>query len=144
MLQEFKRRHVFLAREGHSPVFRDEPEIVRMGGKEIQNAAANLFRAPGGFDRREEIQAGAAAQQREKVFLIGKTFIESRRGCATGAGNGAHGEGVLAALAQQPVRGVEDAAFQTSISLARHATTLPLTIALHYILYIVKDTMYKE
>jgi len=50
---------------------------------------------------------------------------------------------MFAAPAPQAVCGIEDAAFQTCIGLTRHAATLPLFIALNYILYIVKDTMYK-
>jgi hypothetical protein len=50
---------------------------------------------------------------------------------------------MFAACAPQAVGGIEDTAFQMSISLARHAATLPLFVAQDYILYIVKDTMYK-
>ena len=80
----------------------------------------------------------------KKVVFVGKALVESRRCSARGAGDGAHGEGMFAALAPHAIRGIQDAAFQTNISLARHATALPLTLALNYILYSVKDTVYKE
>jgi hypothetical protein len=51
---------------------------------------------------------------------------------------------MFAALAPHAIGGIQDAAFQTSVSLARHASALPLTLALNYILYSVKDTVYKE
>jgi hypothetical protein len=51
---------------------------------------------------------------------------------------------MFAAFAPHAVCGIEDATFQTCIGLARHAATLPLIIGRNYILYIVKDTMYKE
>ena len=40
--QEFKRRHVFFAGEGDGPIFGDEAEVIGMGRKEVENAAANL------------------------------------------------------------------------------------------------------
>src|SRR5207249_3349538 len=95
-------------------------------------------------DRQIDCLDSASGIQKKACVPIGKALIESRRSGAAGAGNGAHGEGLLSAFAQNTVRSIEDAAFQTSISLARHSTTLSLTITLHYILYIVKDTMYKE
>ena len=61
--QKFEGRHVLFAREGHSPIFRDEAEIVGMGSKEVEDAAARLRCVPRGFDSREEIQPGAAPQK---------------------------------------------------------------------------------
>jgi hypothetical protein len=41
-LDEFERRHGLLASEGHGPVLGDEAEVVRMGGGEIEGAAAGF------------------------------------------------------------------------------------------------------
>src|SRR5260370_22438640 len=142
--QEFEGRHVFFAGEGEGPIFGDQPEVVGMGRKKVENAAAGLRGSGRRLDGGEEIQPGAAAQERDKIILVGKALIESRGSSAAGAGNGAHGEGLLAAFAPHAVCGIEDAAFQTSISLARHATALPSFVAPDYILYTVKDTLYKE
>ena len=40
--QEFERRDVFPAGEGDSPIFGDQPEVVGVRPKEVENAAANL------------------------------------------------------------------------------------------------------
>src|SRR5713226_8724980 len=110
--------------------------------KEVENAAANLRGRTRGFDGRKKIQASAAAEQGEEVFFVGKTLVE-RRGCsARGAGDGAHGESMFAASAPNVVCGIQDTAFEMCIGLARHTAT-PTLIAADYILYIVKDTMYK-
>ena len=142
--QEFERRQVFFASEGDGPSFSDKAEVVRMVHKEVENAAASLHGSARGLDIREEIHAGAAAEERDKIILVGKALIESRGCGAASAGDGAHGEGIFAAFAPHAVCGIEDATFQTCIGLARHAATLPLNLARDYILYIVKDTMYKE
>jgi hypothetical protein len=49
-LQEFERGHVFFAGKGKAPSFGNEEEIVGVGGKEIENAAASLRRGFRGFD----------------------------------------------------------------------------------------------
>jgi len=141
--QKFERRHFFLVGERDCPIFGDKPVVIGIGQEEVENAAASLRGSARGLDGREEIQASAAAEQGEEIFFVGKTFVE-RRGCgARGAGDGAHGESMFAAPAPNAVGGIQDTAFETCIGLARHAATLPLFIALDYILYIVKDTMYK-
>ena len=141
--QEFKRRHVLFAGEGDGPIFGDQAIVVGMSRKEIENAAANLRGSARGLDGREEIQARAAAQERKKVVLVGEALIESRGSGARGARDGAHGEGLLAVFAPDVVRGIKDAAFETSISFARHAAAIPLSIARDSSLYIVKFTTYK-
>jgi len=143
LLQEFERRHVLLAGEGDSPISGDEAEVVGVGREEVEHAAANLRGIARGLDGRKEIEARAAAEQGEKIVLIGKAFIESWGSGARGAGDGAHREGVFAAFTPQAVGGIENAAFQTSISFARHAAALPPSIEQNYILYNVKITMYK-
>ncbi len=40
--QEFERRDVFPAGEGDSPIFGDQPQVVGMRPKEVENAAASL------------------------------------------------------------------------------------------------------
>jgi hypothetical protein len=50
---------------------------------------------------------------------------------------------MFAAGAPQVVSGSEDAAFQTRVSFARHAAALSVSYERDYILYSVKETMYK-
>src|SRR6266849_6949727 len=142
-LQEFERRHVFFTGEGDSPIFGDEAEVVGTRGEEVQNAAANLGGSACGIDGREKIQAGAAAEEGEKVFFAGEALIESWRSGSRSESDRAHGKSMFAMGAPDSISGVQDAAFQSSISLARHAAALPPFIAPDYILYIVKETMYK-
>src|SRR5258708_38878670 len=58
--QEFKRRHAFFAVEGDAPIFGDEAEVIGMGRKKVENAAAHLRGPARGLDNPEDIQAGAA------------------------------------------------------------------------------------
>jgi hypothetical protein len=141
-LQEFERRHVLLVGESCCPVLGDEAVVVGMGHKEIENAAASLHRGARRLDGGEEIEAGAAAEQGEEVLLAAEALVEGRRGGVRSAGDGAHGERMFAASAPQMVSGGEDAAFQTGISFAGHAA-LSASYEMDYILYSVKETMYK-
>ena len=43
-LQEFERRHVFFAGEGHGPILGDEAVVIGMGHEEVKNAAASSRR----------------------------------------------------------------------------------------------------
>jgi hypothetical protein len=142
-LDEFERRHVLFAGEGHSPIFRDETVIVGMGDEEIKGPAASLQRRARGPDGGEKIEAGAAAQQAEEIALVREALIERGSGGAGGAGHGAHGEGLLATSAPDAVCGIENTAFQKCISFAGHAADLPVLIVRDYILYSVKPTVYK-
>ena len=142
-LQKFERRHVFFAREGERPIFGDEAVVIGMRDEEVQNPTAGLRGRARGFDGREKIQARAAAQQGEKIFFVGKTFVQRRSGGSRGARDGAHSQGMFAAAAPQAISGLQDAAFKTGVGFTRHAVILPLPAALNYILYSVKDTMYK-
>jgi len=140
---EFEGRHVFFTSERNSPIFRDEAVVVGMGNEEIESAAASFQRRARGPDGSEKIKARAAAKQGEEIALVGKAFVERGSGGASGAGDGAHGEGFLTAFAPDMVRRVEDVAFQKSIGFARHVATLPARVTRNYILYSVKPTMYK-
>src|SRR5260370_14532210 len=127
-LQEFKRRHIFRAREGGGPIFRDETEVVGMGSEEVKSALANLSGSARGFNGREKISARAAPQKGHQIAVVRNTLIESRSGGPGGPGNSAHGQGMLSPLAPQAVCGVENAAFQSSVGFARHAPVLSLSL----------------
>jgi hypothetical protein len=142
-LDEFERRHVLFAGEGHSPIFGDEAVIIGMGDEEIEGTAASLQRRGRGPDSGEKIEAGAAAKHGKEIALVGEALVERGSGGASGAGHGTHGEGLLAAFAPNAVRGIEDTAFQKSISFAGHGADLLILIAWDYILYSVKPTVYK-
>jgi hypothetical protein len=142
-LDEFERGHVLFLSEGHGPVLRDEAVIVRMGDEEIEGAAASVQRRARGPDGGEKVEAGAAAKQGEEIPFVREAFVERRGSGASGAGDSTHRECFFAALAPDAIRGVEDAAFQKSISSTRHAATLLVSAALNYILYSVKPTVYK-
>src|SRR6266481_8700470 len=68
--QKLEGRHVFSAREGDGPILGDKAEVVGMGREEVQDAAANLRGSARTLDSREKIQASAAAEQREEIFLV--------------------------------------------------------------------------
>jgi hypothetical protein len=119
-LDEFERRHGLLAREGESPVFGDETQVVGMGGEEIEGAAASLDRGARGLNGGKKMTAGAAAEEHEEFTFVGEALVESGRSGARGASDGAHGESVLAAFAPKTISGVENAALQTGISNTRH------------------------
>src|SRR5882724_7635295 len=121
-LQEFERRHVFFAREGDGPIFSDEAVVIGMGDKEVENAAA---------------------QQGKKIFFVGKTFVKRGSRGSRGASYSAHGQCMFPAPAPQAIGGLQDAAFETCVGFTRHAAILPLYMFADYILYSVKDTMYK-
>jgi hypothetical protein len=142
-LDEFERRHVLLASEGDGPIFGDEAVIVGMGHEEIKGPAASLQRRTRGPDGGKKIEAGAAAKHGEEIALVREALVERGSGGASGAGHGAHGEGLLATFAPDPVCGIEDTAFQKCISFAGHTAGLSVLMMRDYILYSVKPTVYK-
>jgi hypothetical protein len=76
---EFERWHVLFASEGDGPVFRDEAVIVRIGGEEIEGAAASFQRRARGSDGGEKIEARATAKQREDVPFVIRRLESSVR-----------------------------------------------------------------
>lgn len=142
-LDEFERGHRLSAGKGDGPVLGDEPEVVGMGGEKIESAAASLDGRTRRLHSGKEIEAGAAAEQGEKIAFVGKALVESRRGGARGEGDGTHGEGVFAALTPDLISGIKDAAFQTGIGNTGHGATFRDRLTQNYILYNVKPTMYK-
>jgi len=125
---EFEGWHVLFASEGDGPVFGDKAVIIGMGGEEIEGPTAGLRYGTRRPDGREKIETGAAAKEGEQIALVRKALVERGGSGASGAGNGAHGEGFFAAFAPDAIRGIEDATFQKSITLARHAVTLPVPV----------------
>jgi hypothetical protein len=98
-LDEFERGHGLFAREGDGPVFGNEAEVVGMSGEKIERAGASFHGRTRGANGGEEIAAGAAAEEREKIALVGEAFVEGGSGGTGGAGDGTHGEGIFATFA---------------------------------------------
>ena len=140
-LDKFERGHGLFAGEGDGPVIGDEPKVVGMGGEEIEGTLASVDRRARRPQGGKKIETGAAAKEGQKVALVGEALVERGSSGASGAGNGAHGEGVFAIFTPDTVGGVENAAFQTSISNTGHGQ--PFRLVRNYILYSVKPTMYK-
>jgi hypothetical protein len=120
---EFERGHGLLAREGDGPVLGNEAEVVGMGGEKIERAGASFHGRTRGANGGEKIAAGAAAEEREKIALVGEAFVEGRSSGTGGAGDGAHGKGIFAAFTPQAIGGIENAAFETGVSNAGHGAT---------------------
>src|SRR5215831_13249026 len=55
-----------------------------------------------------------------KILLASEPVIDSRRRCLCGAGEGAHGQRLLAFLAPEAVSHIDNLAFETGIRLAWH------------------------
>jgi len=140
-LDKFERGHGLFAGEGDGPILGDEPKVVGMGSEEIECTLASVNRRAGRPQGGKKIETGAAAEQGKEIALVGEALVERGRSGASGAGNGAHGEGVFAIFTPDAVGGVENAAFQASISNTGHGQ--PFKLVRNYILYSVKPTMYK-
>jgi len=115
-----------------------------MGDKEVENPATSLDGRARGLDGREKVQTRAAAQQGKKIFFCWKNVRKASESCSRGASYSApwsmHVPRACSTGDRRPpgcglrdVRRLYAGMLQSS----------RLYMFADYILYSVKDTMYK-
>ena len=96
--------------------------VAMLEGK-FEIGLAGLRQGAGPAKRGEKLYASLKTQRPKNIFPVTITFVDRRRGGASGLGHGAHGERFFPASGAQSAGGFQDALFELWIWLSGHLST---------------------